>query len=242
MIAPPSPSKVPGNVHFERYILPQDDSHVVPENKFSSSEQIAMSQSANNLLDVSRRPDNSQLVSSQNTTRFAFQRAHQEKEINRLISKLPFKIRESVLSVVNMTFSQTENIHKDLEISKLETMALRTEVMRKNDEIHTLKKSCDLYQEKARYLDENVATLKDNIDSKQKFTIKNRTAISKLASTNRLLIDSLDALQVCFCGVFFCICLVSYCPRISVFDVLLSFSLFNFVFKQLLNFDFIFFF
>ncbi len=192
MIPTPSPSKAPGATSFERYSNSHDDSNF--EGKRMNSDPL-MSHSAQNLLDTNRRPDNNQTITSQNAHKFAFQRALQEKEINRLVSKLPYKVREGVNSVVNMTLSQTENIHKDLEVSKLEAMTLRFELIKKNDEIHTLKKSCDLYQEKARYLEENVATLKDNIDSKQKFTIKNRTAISKLASTNRLLIDSLDALQ-----------------------------------------------
>jgi hypothetical protein len=186
-------------VRAEQRDMSQDD-NFLDRNNQRPGENIRIvtySQSTNNLnfLSTPQRKQNETQIQT-NANKFAIQRALQEKEISRIVTKLPYKIREGVNSVISMALSQSENIHKDLEVSKLEASSLRAELNKKIDEIHTLKKHVTLYQEKSRYLTENVETLKDNVNSRQKFTIKNRTAISRLASTNRLLIDSLDALQV----------------------------------------------
>lgn len=112
-----------------------------------------------------------------------------------MVAKLPFRIRENVSSMVSMTLSQAENVYKDLEVAKLESSSLRAELSKKTEEIIHLKKSCNVYQTKAKQLEGSIETLKDTIDTNQRFSVKNRSAVSKLASTNRMLIDSLDALQ-----------------------------------------------
>lgn len=67
---------------------------------------------------------------------------------------------------------------------------------KKNIDYEQANKSCEIYRERLRSLEDNIGNLKDNIDSRQKFTVRNKRVIDRLASTNRMLIDSLDALQV----------------------------------------------
>eukprot|EP00601_Ochromonadales_sp_CCMP2298_P029886 CAMPEP_0173341404 /NCGR_PEP_ID=MMETSP1144-20121109/9553_1 /TAXON_ID=483371 /ORGANISM="non described non described, Strain CCMP2298" /LENGTH=1248 /DNA_ID=CAMNT_0014287723 /DNA_START=121 /DNA_END=3867 /DNA_ORIENTATION=- len=123
------------------------------------------------------------------------QRALQQKVITRIVAKLPFQLRESVTSVIEMAMASAGNMENDLDICYHEIAMLRSDLQQKSGEATSLKKTCGLYMERVRGLEENVEILRDNIDSRQKFSIKNKSAITRLASTNRMLIDALDALQ-----------------------------------------------
>jgi hypothetical protein len=94
-----------------------------------------------------------------------------------------------------MAMTSAENVQKDLDICYHEIAALRNDLAKKSNEAKILKKNCGLYEERVRNLEENVEVLKDNIDSRQKYSIKNKSAMTRLSSTNRMLIDALDALQ-----------------------------------------------
>lgn len=129
------------------------------------------------------------------TTNNNNQRALLEKTVTKIVSKLPFQLRESVTAVITMAMTSAENVQKDLDICYHEIATLRNELHKKSNEAKSLKKHCTLYEERVRNLEENVEVLKDNIDSRQKYSIKNRSAMTRLSSTNRMLIDALDALQ-----------------------------------------------
>jgi hypothetical protein len=123
------------------------------------------------------------------------QRALQEKTITKIVSKLPYQLRESVTAVITMAMTSAENVQKDLDICYHEIAHLRNDLAKKTGEVNFLRKNCALYEEKVRGLEENVEVMRDNIDSRQKFSIKNKSAMTRLCSTNRMLIDALDALQ-----------------------------------------------
>lgn len=118
-----------------------------------------------------------------------------DKSISKIISKLPYEVRETVTAVVNMSMVNAHNIQKDLEISRHEVTILRNDLSKKINESHSIKKTCQLYEERIRAQEENIEILKDNLDSRQKFNIKNKSAMIRLSSTNKMLIDALDALQ-----------------------------------------------
>lgn len=94
-----------------------------------------------------------------------------------------------------MAMTSAENVQKDLDICYHEIAVLRSDLTKKTNEAKILRKNCALYEERVRSLEENVEVLRDNIDSRQKFSIKNKSAMTRLSSTNRMLIDALDALQ-----------------------------------------------
>lgn len=123
------------------------------------------------------------------------QRALLEKTVNKIVSKLPFQLRESVTAVITMAMTSAENVQKDLDICYHEIAVLRNDLNKKNNEAKMLHKNCNLYQERVRSLEENVEVLRDNVNARQKFSIKNKSAMTRLSSTNRMLIDALDALQ-----------------------------------------------
>lgn len=126
---------------------------------------------------------------------FSKQTALHNKTISHIVSKLPFEIRESVSSVLTMALSSSDDIQQNLHVCNREISTLREELSKRITESNALKKNCSLYEERVRILQDNVESLKDEIDSRQKFTIKNKSAMSRLSSTNRMLIDALDALQ-----------------------------------------------
>jgi predicted nuclease with TOPRIM domain len=123
------------------------------------------------------------------------QRVLQEKTLSKIVAKLPYDLRETVTAVLTMAFSTSENIQKDLDVSHQETTILRSELTKKVSEIQTLQKNVDNYRGQIKSLEESIESLKDNIGARQKFSLKNRSAMSRLATTNRMLIDALDALQ-----------------------------------------------
>jgi len=118
-----------------------------------------------------------------------------DKSIVKIISKLPFEIRETVTSVVNMAMNSAHDVHKNLEISHHEIAILRNDLTKKISEAISMKKTNSLYEERIKSLEENIEILKDNINARQKFSVKTKSAMVRLSSTNKMLIDALDALQ-----------------------------------------------
>lgn len=123
------------------------------------------------------------------------QRALQEKALSRMTAKLPFELRESVTAVVKMAFSASQRMQEDMDLNNQELLVLRSEVAAKTRDNHTLHKANLNCREQIRGMAENIDSLKDEISTRQNFTIRNRSAMTRLASTNRMLIDVLDALQ-----------------------------------------------
>jgi chromosome segregation ATPase len=119
----------------------------------------------------------------------------QERGLMKIVEKLPYELRESVVSVLQMAFAASEDIQKDLEFAHHETAVLRSELNKKTHEMATLEKTCEIFRNQIHALEENIESLQDNIESRKRFTNKNRSAMTRLATTNRMLIDALDALE-----------------------------------------------
>lgn len=101
------------------------------------------------------------------------QRQMQQKVMTKIVSKLPYQLRESVSAVLTMAFAASENIQKDLDVCHQEVMALRDELIKRSHEVNTMRKSCLNYQEQLQGLQENVESLKDNVEvSFHTFTLK----------------------------------------------------------------------
>lgn len=92
------------------------------------------------------------------------QRQMQQKVMTKIVSKLPYQLRESVSAVLTMAFAASENVQKDLDVSHQEVMALRSELIKRSHEVNTMRKSCLNYQEQLQGLQENVESLKDNVE------------------------------------------------------------------------------
>lgn len=119
----------------------------------------------------------------------------QEKLIQKLLVGLPHDIRERVSAAINLTMQQADLATKDLELSHVEVVTLRASMKQKDVATERLNKICESYRQKIQELEEKLDDMKDGMESRQKFVVKNRRAVIRMASTNRMLIESLDALQ-----------------------------------------------
>jgi len=119
----------------------------------------------------------------------------QDIALNKLTNKLPYEIRDGVAGILNNALNLGENTHRQLELSKVEVLQLKTELKKRVLEEQKLNNEISTYKETVSNLQEQLSGLEDNLKSRQTFTVRNKRAIAQLASTNRMLIDSLDALQ-----------------------------------------------
>lgn len=123
-------------------------------------------------------------------------RKSQERAISKIVNKLPFDLRDSVTSIVNMTLSASEIAQKNLEISNHELIDMRNELSKKCVELETTQKTLQIYREKLRGQHEALGTLRDDLNVKAVQSLRNQKYLARLSSTNKMLIGSLNALDV----------------------------------------------
>jgi hypothetical protein len=119
-----------------------------------------------------------------------------DKTLHKLLSKLPYQLREDVTSVVNMTIGINENTKSNVQSNSAEILRLRGDLKDKIKELEISLKTVLLYRERHASLEDKVEGLKDGLSIKEKVVIKNKKVITRLTATNRMLIDSLDALRI----------------------------------------------
>lgn len=120
----------------------------------------------------------------------------QDRVLAKMIANLPYDVRERVAAAINMTQHQAALARRDVELSHQEVVVLRAELKRKNDANESLMKKCENYRVKIESMEETLEDMKDGMESRQKLIVKNRKSVGRMACTNRMLIDSLDALQL----------------------------------------------
>ena len=133
------------------------------------------------------------LTSSLQATQY---RKSQERAINMIVKKLPYQLASSVSSLMNMTLSASETAQRNYEITHHELIDLRNELNRKNLELEIAQKTVGIYRSKLKGINESMDTLKDDLDIKQKHALRSQKYLSRLSSTNKMLIGSLNALDV----------------------------------------------
>lgn len=119
----------------------------------------------------------------------------QKKLVQKTISRLPYDVREEISSVMNFTLSLAESSKLGLEVAQKEVVHLRAELKKKASEFELAHKTCEVYRQRLAALEEKMEGMKDTIDTKEKFAIRNRKAMSMLSQTNRMLSDALESLQ-----------------------------------------------
>lgn len=122
-------------------------------------------------------------------------RKMQEVALKKITSNLPYETREAVTAVLHTAINVAEDAQRQVELSKVESNKLRAEIKGMKIQKEKVEKQFENQKEKIAGLEEEILALSDTVASRQKFFIRNKRAIAQLASTNRMLIDSLDALQ-----------------------------------------------
>jgi len=115
--------------------------------------------------------------------------------IRKLVSKLPFDAQSSVSALLMMAKLTAENAEKVSACQAVELIALRAEVRKKTSHIEQLQKGHAIYQERIVVLEEKLKSVQDAINAQQRFTHQNKRAVAIMSSTNRMLIESLEALR-----------------------------------------------
>ena len=108
------------------------------------------------------------------------------KLLRKMINNLPFELRESVGSAVELALQQSEQSKAELDHYHLELLGLRAELKRKLQEIEQLNMTCDMIKKQNEALELTLGELQDQVDTRQHNLVKNRQCINRMAGANRM--------------------------------------------------------
>jgi hypothetical protein len=121
--------------------------------------------------------------------------AHEQAYIQKMVVKLPPNLRESVMSIVNVSMNNNANSKAIIDSIRKDLKQLRDDLKKKTDEADGSAKTCSVYRERVKTLENTVNSLKDTISQRDSVAVRTRGVVSRLSATNRMLIDTIDALD-----------------------------------------------
>jgi chromosome segregation ATPase len=116
--------------------------------------------------------------------------------LDKIIRSVPLDLQDEVSQIIYLMKTKAESLQHMLDIKTVEVQALQDELSKSSGEVYNLAQNCDVYRSRIKSLESDHDHLHEKLLNKQKYAIKCQRAMSRLYSTNRLLIDSLEALQV----------------------------------------------
>jgi len=123
------------------------------------------------------------------------QRKSQMKVIEKMLSQLPYNVREKVSAIINMAVDTAESASKQLETYHREVLQLKTELNKKYLEVEVGSRKVSRYQQKIAAAEAANEVRKEEVDLKSHFHLRNKHILGRVATTNRMLTNSLEALQ-----------------------------------------------
>jgi hypothetical protein len=126
----------------------------------------------------------------------ALQSESKDRYTHKLLSSLPYVVRENVISILTSAQNTAARLQRDIEVKNVENLKLRQELSKKIVETEQAQKLVGIYREKIRMADDKIAILNETVESNQKSIVKNRRVMDRLSSTNRTLMESLEAVQL----------------------------------------------
>ena len=123
------------------------------------------------------------------------ERRQQNTMLTKMVQRLPHNVREPVTSILTMAFDTSAQSQQKIENQNLELITVRGELKKKGVQMEQLNNSCDIYRERLKVMEEKLRSLSDDIDSRQKITTQNKRHMARMSATNRMLINSLEALN-----------------------------------------------
>ena len=120
---------------------------------------------------------------------------HEQAYVQKMVLKLPPSIRESVMSIVNVSMNNNANSKAIIDSIRKDLKQLRDDLKKKTDEADGSAKTCSIYRERVKTLENTVNSLKDSISQKDSVALRTRGVVGRLSATNRMLIDTIDALD-----------------------------------------------
>lgn len=131
----------------------------------------------------------------QGTTTGQMELSALQATVNKMLNKVPYSIRESVLAVVNLISRKCEDQQVQLDIVLAENQRLKQELKAANSKTIKSEQNEEVYKQKISQLQDQVVSMQDDVDSRQRYSIRNKRFIAQLSKTNQLLIDSIHAVQ-----------------------------------------------
>jgi hypothetical protein len=130
-----------------------------------------------------------------NTTYYSTEvRKRQQRAVNKAISQLPYTTREQVETFVGMALNTAEATSKELETTRREINQLRKELNSKSQDLDLVKRNNMSLKQKLTTAESNIDVMKEEVQSKQAFHLRNKHILEKVSNTNRLLIGSIEAM------------------------------------------------
>ena len=163
----------------------------VPDPKFSQSGPARLTEDSGRF----NQPETFELINAAGDDKRAVKR-QQDAMLSKMVSRLPHNVREPVSSILQMAFDTSANAQAKLDSQAIEVINLRGEMKKKTVHIEKMDKTCDIYRNRLKILEEKLRSLNDEIDSRQQLTTQNKRAMMRMSSTSRMLINSLEALNV----------------------------------------------
>ena len=123
------------------------------------------------------------------------ERRQQNVMLTKLVQRLPHTVREPVTSILTMAFDQSSQAQHKIDNQNLELITIRGELKKKTKQMEQLNNSCDIYRDRLKVMENKLRSLSDDIESRQKITTQNKRHMARMSATNRMLINSLEALN-----------------------------------------------
>jgi len=123
------------------------------------------------------------------------QRKSQMKVIEKMLNQLPYNVREKASTIINMAMDTAESASKQLETYHREVLQLKTELNKKYLEVEAGNRKVSMYQQKIAAVEAANEVHKEEVHLKSHFHLRNKHILGKVATTNRMLTNSLEVLQ-----------------------------------------------
>ena len=119
-----------------------------------------------------------------------------DTHVTKMVARLPMNIREPVTSILQLAFDMSHNAQQKVDTQQGEVIVLRSDVKKKSKQLEQLNNTCDIYRDRLKILEEKLRSLQDDLKSRAMITTQNKRALNRMSGTNRMLINSLEALNV----------------------------------------------
>ena len=123
-------------------------------------------------------------------------RSSPEKIIEKLISTLPTDTKEHILSLINVLSSSAKMAIRTADRQKSDYVEIKKKYDMVKSELDTANQAAVVYRMRIKELEGRSLALNDVINSKTQVSLQKQASINMLFETNRLLVDSIEALEV----------------------------------------------
>lgn len=119
-----------------------------------------------------------------------------DRYVKKVLKDLPINTRETLTSLFHQTQMTIEKLSNDLVMSKSESNKLRNQLKKNFIESEKTSRIIANYQDQTRISNINVRTMQEEVAQYRKKHIRNMRALNRMTSTNHMLIDALNVINM----------------------------------------------